>query len=152
MNCRKLCGLWSNNSFCFEIWCKSNESTVYGLFDWLNPTSYITNFMGHDLAIIVMRNYFFISLYGININVINLLVLFEHWCHMHCLNTNVICMFVLFRHRCCMSICVVHTWKSCAQVPCLNNAWHSCLNYTNPWNNRFHTNLEWTHEAYKFVM
>jgi hypothetical protein len=34
--------------------------------------------MGHDLAIIVMWNMFFIGSYGININVIHLLVLFEH--------------------------------------------------------------------------
>ncbi len=65
---------------------------------------------------------------------------------------NVICLFVLFRHKCCMSIHVVYTWKSCTWLLCLNNAWHSCLNDTNPWNNIFHTNLEQTHEAYKFVM
>jgi hypothetical protein len=38
----------------------------------------ITNLMGHDLAIIVVRNVFFIGSYGINIDVIHLLVLFEH--------------------------------------------------------------------------
>jgi hypothetical protein len=106
----------------------------------------------HNLAIIVVRNLFSIGLYRINMNVIHLLVLFEHWYHVHCLNTNVISMFLLFRHRCCMFICVVYTWKLCTQLPCLNNVWHSCLNNTNLWNNRFCTNLKQTHEAYKFVM
>jgi hypothetical protein len=80
------------------------------------------------------------------------LYLFEHRCRVHCLNVNVICLFVLFSHRCCMSICVVYTTKSCTQLPCLNSAWHSCLYYTNSWNNRFCIDLEWTHEAYKFMM
>jgi hypothetical protein len=35
---------------------------------------------------------------------------------------------------------------------CLNNAWHSCVNNTNPWNNKFHMDLERTHKVYKFVM
>jgi hypothetical protein len=75
----------------------------------------------------------FIGLYEIDMDVIHLLVLFEHRCHVHCLCTNVICMLVLFKHICCMSICVVHTWKLCTQFPCLNNAWHSCLNNMNLW-------------------
>jgi len=79
-------------------------------------------------------------------------ILFEHQCHVHCLNTNVICLFVLFKHGCCMFIHVVYTWKSSTQLSCLNNAWHSCFNNMNPWNNKFHMNLKWTHEAYKFVM
>jgi hypothetical protein len=101
--------------------------------------------MGHNFVIIVLPNLFFISLYGINIDVIHLLVLFEHWCHAHRLNTNVICQFMLFRHKCCMFIRVVYTWKPCTQLPCPNNAWHSCLNNTNLWNNIFCSNLEWTH-------
>jgi len=40
--------------------------------------AYITNFMGHDLVIIVMRNVFSIGSYGIDKDVIHLLVLFEH--------------------------------------------------------------------------
>jgi len=40
--------------------------------------AYITNFMGHDLVIIVMRNVFPIGSYGIDKDVIHLLVLFEH--------------------------------------------------------------------------
>jgi hypothetical protein len=112
----------------------------------------ITNFMGHDLTIIVVQKLFFIGLYGIDMDVIHLLVLFELKCHVHYLDTNVICLFVLFRHNCCMSICVVYTQKSCAWLLCLNIAWHSCLNDMNPWNTTFCTNLEWTHEAYKFVM
>jgi len=72
----------------------------------------ITNFMGHDLAIIVVWNFLFIGLYG--------------------LNTNVICLLVLFKQICCMSI-NVYTWKSCTWLPCLNNAWNSCLEDTNLW-------------------
>jgi len=86
--------------------------------------------MGHDSIINVMRNLFFISSYGIDMDVIHLLVLFEHRCHLHCLNMNVICLFILFRNECCMSICVVYTRKSRTWIPCLNNAWHSCLNNT----------------------
>jgi hypothetical protein len=66
--------------------------------------------MDHDLAIIVLQNLFFISSYGIEINIIHLLVLFEHQCRVQCLNTNVICcsyyfitdvvcLFVLFTHE-----------------------------------------------------
>jgi hypothetical protein len=43
---------------------------------------YITIFMGHDLAIIVVQNLLFIGLYGINTNVIHLL---------YYLNFNVMC-------------------------------------------------------------
>ncbi len=80
------------------------------------------------------------------------IVLFEHQCREYCLDTNVICMFILFRHGYSMSIHVVYTQKSCTQLLCLNNAWHSCLKDMNPWNNRFCLDLERTHEAYKFVM
>jgi len=69
----------------------------------------ITNFMGHDLAIIIMRNLLFICSCGIDMNVIHLLVLFEHRCHAHCLNTNVICLSILFEHKYCMFICVIYT-------------------------------------------
>jgi hypothetical protein len=65
--------------------------------------------MGHNLAIIIAQNLFFIGLYGIDTDVIHLLVLFEHQCRVHCLDTNVICLFVLFQYICCMSICVVYT-------------------------------------------
>ncbi len=58
--------------------------------------------MGQDLTIIVVQILLFIGSYGINMNVIHL--------------------FVLFRHIYCMSICVVNTQKSCAQLSCLNNA------------------------------
>jgi len=80
-------------------------------FSCIKIKSYITNLMGHDLTIIVVRNVFFIGLYGINTNVIHLLVLFEHGYHAHCLDTNVIWLFVSFKHGCCMSICVVYTQK-----------------------------------------
>ncbi len=120
---------------------------------WGSYNIAIIDFMGHDLAIIVVRNFLFIVLYGIDTNVIHLIVLFEHQCLVHCLNTNVTCMFILlFRHGCCMYIHIVYTWKSCTQLLCLNNARHSCLNDTNPWNNIFHMDLEQTHETYKFVM
>ncbi len=92
---------------------------------------YITNFLGHEMAMIVVRNFFFIGLYGIDTNVIYLFILFEHQCHAHCLNMNVIWLFILFKHKCCMSICVVYTWKLCTQILYLNNAQHSCLNNMN---------------------
>jgi hypothetical protein len=57
--------------------------------------------MGHDLAIIIMRIFFFIVSYGIDTDVIHLLVLFEHQYHVHCLDTYVICLFVLFTHESC---------------------------------------------------
>ncbi len=118
---------------------------------WPEFGHYITNFMGYELTIIVLWNLFFIGLYGIDTNVIYPFVLFEYWCHVHYLDTNVICLFVFFRHRCCMSI-YVYTQKSCTRLPCLNNAWHSCLNNTNLWNNIFCIDLEQTHETCKFVM
>jgi hypothetical protein len=87
----------------------------------------------------------------------------RHECHSsNCIVwTLMLCTF--FWHKCCMPICIVYTWcymfipiiytqKSCKQFPCLNNAWHSCLNNMNPWNDRFHIDLEWTHGVYKFVM
>jgi len=107
--------------------------------------------MGHNFAIIVVRNFLFIGSYGINTYVIHLLVLFDHQYHVHCLDTNVIYLFILFRHRCYKFICVVYRWKSCTRLLYLNNAWHSYLNDTHPWK-KFRTNLEQTHEAYKFVM
>jgi hypothetical protein len=69
--------------------------------------------MGRDLARIVVRNLFFIGLYGIDMDFIHLFVLFEHRCHVHCLNTNVICLFVLFKLECCVSIHIVYTQKLC---------------------------------------
>jgi hypothetical protein len=117
-----------------------------------NKLNIITNFMGHNLAIIVVRNLLFIGSYGIDTDVIHLLVLFEHQCHVYCLDMNVICIFVLFEHKCCVFICIVYTRKSCARLPCVNNAWHLCVNIMNPWNNRFFMHLEQTHETYKFVM
>ncbi len=96
--------------------------------------------------------FFFIGSYRIYMDVIHLFILFEHWCHMHYLNMNAICLFILFKHKCCMFIHVVYTRKSCMWLLFLNNAWYLCLNDMNPWNNKFHTYLEWTHETYKFVM
>ncbi len=112
----------------------------------------IINLKGHNLIIIVVWNLLFIGSYGIYTDVIHVLVLFEHQCFVYCLNMNIICLFILFEHKYCMSIHVVYIWKLCTQFSCLNNAWHSCLNDMNPWNNRFCMDLEWTHETYKFVM
>jgi hypothetical protein len=39
---------------------------------------YITKFTSPDLTIIIAQNLFFIGLYGIHIEVINLFVLFEY--------------------------------------------------------------------------
>jgi hypothetical protein len=97
-------------------------------------------------------NFFFIGSYGIDTDVIHLFVLFEHQCRVHYLNMNVICLFLLFKHECCVCVHIVYTQKLCTWLPCLNNVWDLCVNDTNPWNNIFHMNLEWTHEAYKFVM
>jgi len=110
--------------------------------------------MGHNLAILIMQNLLFKGLYGIDMDVIHLLVLFEHRCYVHCLYMNVICLFILFWHQCCVSIHTIYTQKSWTQqrFPYLNNVWLSCVNDINPWNNKFHTNLERTYEAYKFVM
>jgi hypothetical protein len=55
--------------------------------------------MGHNLAIIIVRNLLFISSYGINIDVMHLFIMFEHQYHMHCLDMNVVCLFVLFTHE-----------------------------------------------------
>jgi len=140
------------------MWCVLPTTMVRCFFNYLRWTSidprnvhmHITNFMGHNLIIIVVWNLFFISLYGIDMNVIHLFVLIEPQCCAHYLNTNVICLFILFKHKCCMSIHVVYTWKFCTWLMCLNNAQHSCLNNTNLWNNKFHTVLEQTHEACKF--
>jgi hypothetical protein len=57
--------------------------------------------MDHNLATIVAQNLVFIGLYGINMDVIHLFVLFEHRCHVHCLDTNVVCLFILFTHESC---------------------------------------------------
>jgi len=94
----------------------------------------ITNFMGHNLAIIVMHIFFHkMGSYGKDTDVIHLFVLFEHWCHMHYLDTNAMCLFILFKHRCCVFICVVHTRKSCTQLPFLNNAWYEPMKPINLW-------------------
>jgi len=83
---------------------------------------YIINFMGHDLAIIVLQILLFIGLYRIDMNAIHLLVLFELQCHVHCLNMNVICRSILFKHKCCVSIHIFYTQKLCTPLLCLNNA------------------------------
>jgi len=46
--------------------------------DYCTNGCYITNFMGHNLTIIVVKNILFKGSYGINTNVIHLLVSFEH--------------------------------------------------------------------------
>ncbi len=92
---------------------------------WLKWTS-DHKLNGSQLVIIVVWNLLFISSYGINMDFINLLVLFEHGYRVHCLNMNVICLFILFKHGCCMSTCVVYIRKLYTRLSCLNNAQHSC--------------------------
>jgi hypothetical protein len=82
----------------------------------------------------------FIYLYCLNINVVCIVWTWMSYAYSYCLNT------------CCVFIRIVYTQKSCTWLSCLNNAWHLCVNDTNPWNNRFLMDLEWTHEAYKIVM
>jgi hypothetical protein len=67
--------------------------------------------MGHNLVIIVVWNLFFIGSYQIDIDVIHLLIFFEH----QCLNTKVICLFLLFKHGCYM-LFMLFTHESHAQV------------------------------------
>jgi hypothetical protein len=69
------------------------------IVEWINN---ITNFIGHNLAIIVVRNLFFIGSYGIYMSMsfiylyyLNIDVkctLFKH---------NIICLFMLIRHKNC---------------------------------------------------
>ncbi len=87
---------------------------------------YITNFMSHD---------------GNNSHVNFLFHKFvwnKHRCHSStCIVwTSMSC--ALFRHECCVSIYVVFTQKSCTRFSCLDNAWHLCVNNTNPWNNKLY--------------
>jgi hypothetical protein len=111
-----------------------------------------TNFTSRNLAIIVIQNLLFIGSYRKDMNVIHLFVLFEHRCCVHYFDTNVTYLFILFKDECFMSICIVYTQKLCTRLSCLNNAWRLRVYDTNPWNNIFRTDLEWFHEAYKFVM
>jgi len=85
-------------------------------------------------------------------DVIHLFVFFKHWCHAHYLNINVIHVYLYCLDMVVVSICVVYTQKSCTWFPFSNNAQHSHLNNMNLQNNKFHMDLKWTHEAYKFVM
>jgi hypothetical protein len=100
--------------------------------------THIINFMGNKCCAKSVFHRFI----RIDMDVIHLLRLFEHWYHVHYLDMNVICLFVSFTHKCSMFIHVVYTWKSCTQLSCLNNAQHWCLNNMNLWNNRFCTNLD----------
>jgi hypothetical protein len=104
-------------------------------------------FHGSRLSIIVVQNLFFIGSYGVNMNVIHLFALFEHWycvhcldtyfnAYLYCLNMDVVCLFMLFMPK-----------NFAHDFLCLNNACHSCVNNINLWNNKFHTNLEWTYEV-----
>ncbi len=108
----------------------------------------VINFMGNKCC----AKYAFHRFIRIDMDVIHLLGVFEHWYHANYLDMNFICLFVSFTHKCCISIHVVYTRKSWTQLLCLNNARHLCLNNMNLWNNRFCTNLDWTHETCKFVM
>jgi hypothetical protein len=59
-----------------ELWFNKNTTRKNNAYAW--NALYITNLMGHDLTIIVVWNLFFVSSYRINMDVIHLLVLFEH--------------------------------------------------------------------------
>ncbi len=133
----QILALQNNNKISWENWLSSFIFSHIQTNCFMNDhvCYFNINFVGHNLAIILIWNLLSIGLYKINTNVIHLFVLFEHWCCVHCLNTNVMCLFVLFEYICCMFIHVDYTWKSCTQVPCLNNARHLCLNNTNLWNN-----------------
>jgi hypothetical protein len=116
-------------------WCMKHHHKLHGL--WFDNNNY---------AIFFDR--FVWNKHGCNsyiciVWILMSCILFGHECHM---------LFELFKHGCFMFIHVVYTWKSYTELLCLNNAWHSCLNNINLWNNIFCTNLKWTHEAYKFVM
>jgi len=69
--------------------------------------------------------------------------------YLYCLNIDVMCIVL---NKCHMPIHIVYMCMFYVNLCCLNNAQFSYLNNTNLGNNIFHTNMEWTHEAYKFVM
>jgi len=76
----------------------------------------------------------------------------RHGCHSFICNVWTSMSCALFKHKCCVSIRIVYIWKLCIKLLCFNNAWHSCVNDTNLWNNRFRMDLFQIHEAYEFVM
>jgi hypothetical protein len=57
--------------------------------------TFITNFMGYDLAIIVMWNFLFISSNGID------------KCHSSTCIVRTLMLCALFRHECHMLVCIV---------------------------------------------
>jgi hypothetical protein len=61
------------NSNVLNAWYNGINNTIYEA----TCANIITNFMGHNLTIIVVQNFLFIGSYEINTNVIHLLVLFE---------------------------------------------------------------------------
>jgi hypothetical protein len=70
---------------------------------------FIINFLGHNLAIVVMiiQNLFSIGLYYLDTNVIHLFVFFRHRYHADCLKMGNVCLFILSRHKCGVhDICV----------------------------------------------
>jgi len=77
--------MWTNSKAIFKLF-KTHFNISLDLVEvkvivgeGLTKTNlFITNFIGHDLAIIIMQNSLFIGLYGIDTNVIHLLILFEH--------------------------------------------------------------------------
>jgi hypothetical protein len=67
--------------------------------------------------------------------------------------------FLFFAHGCW---CLKHVWcmYKCGWkyfnhtymcIICVLDAWYLCAKNTNPWNNKFHANFEWTYETNKFV-
>ncbi len=76
---------FSRNFHCFvgevfqNVWIPHSWIWCFDIIYHVNGINYTSHVMGHNLAIIVMWNWFFIGLYLIDINVIHLFVLFEHW-------------------------------------------------------------------------
>jgi len=104
---------WTQVSYMIYIMVKfpMNTNTLKKILKCYN-TRFITNFMGHNLTIIVMQNLIFIGSYEIDMDVIHLLVCLNidsmcivyaqmSYACSYCLNTNVACLFVLFTHESC---------------------------------------------------
>jgi hypothetical protein len=113
--------------------------------------TFITNFMSQNLIIIIVQFFFHKFIWNI------------HKCHSSIYIVWTLMSCALFKHECHMPIRIFKTWMLYVYLCCLhtkvvhmtfvlNNARHSWFNNMSLWSNKFGMNLEWTHEAYKFVM
>jgi hypothetical protein len=135
---------WLELNFFFKVWKFNCKKKNWKLSFW--PLKWQFKFNHHKVHG---------SWFGNNFHwkfVFQTFVWNRYKCHSFICIVWTLMLCTLFRHGCCISIHVIYTQKSCTWLLCLNNAQHSCLNNMNLWNNKFRTNLEWTHEAYKFVM